>query len=58
MQARIIRARIVRAATFRAPDGAWHRDYPAGWQGPMKREQFEQLAAKGAAVALPEETAT
>lgn len=55
MQPRIIRARIIRRATYRDPSGTWHRDYPAGWTGPLKRAHFEQLAAKGAAVALDDE---
>lgn len=50
MQDRIIRARTVRATTYRAPDGTWHRDYPAEWEGPMKREHYEQLAGRGDAV--------
>ncbi len=49
MTERIIRARTLRACTYRSPDGTWHRDYPADWEGPMKRGHFDQLAAQGAA---------
>jgi hypothetical protein len=56
MRDRIVRARTLRACTYRAPDGTWHRDYPALWEGPMKAEHFDALFAEGA-VTRPDEDA-
>ncbi|MBK8196985.1 MAG: hypothetical protein IPK75_01355 [Acidobacteria bacterium] len=57
MSDRIVRARTLRACTYRSPDGTWHRDYPADWEGPMKRAHFDQLEAKGEASRVTPETA-
>lgn len=55
MTDRIVRALTLRPCTYRSPDGAWHRDYPGDWKGPMKRDHFEQIAGRGEAVQDPAE---
>lgn len=53
MGRRIVRLRMLRTDTYRPPaPAAWHREYPADWEGPVPVAHFDQLSARGSAVEL------
>ena len=41
------RVKMVTGFTFRPTGGAWHKDFPAGWEGAVTPDEFTAIMAAG-----------